>query len=118
MEWVLTTKNISITISNNVIKYVGLAKGQLTFQWIYLVCDDDFAFQGHCMGVHVQIKDTLPLYLMNVHYMVHQTNLVVMVLLQMFLVSPIEAMFHVLHCFFGHNSKEYLELNMFAKILV
>jgi hypothetical protein len=59
---------------------VGLIKGQLTFQWIYLVCDDDFAFQGHCMGVLAQVKDNLALYLINVHYMAHQTNLVAMVL--------------------------------------
>jgi hypothetical protein len=56
---------------------VGLTKGQLAFQWIYLVCDDDFAFQGHLMGVPTQVKDNLTPYLINVHYMVHQTNLVV-----------------------------------------
>jgi hypothetical protein len=70
------------------------------------------------MGVPIQVKDNLALYLINMHYMAHQTNLVVMVLFKMFLVSPIEGMFHVLYSFFGHNSKEYLELNMFAKTLV
>ncbi len=62
------------------VKYVGLTKRQLAFQWIYLVCDDDFAFQGHCMGVFAQVKDNLALYSINVHYMAHQTNLVMMVL--------------------------------------
>jgi hypothetical protein len=32
------------------------------------------------MGVLAQVKDNLALYLINVHYTAHQTNLVVMVL--------------------------------------
>jgi hypothetical protein len=60
------------------------------------------------MGVLAQVKDNLALYLINVHYKTHQSNLVMMVLFKMFLVSPIEDMFHVIYSFLVINQRNTL----------
>jgi hypothetical protein len=59
----------------------------------------------------------MALYVLGVHFMAHQTNLIVLVLSKMNLVANIENMLQSLFAFFSHNPKNFLKFFNLVKTL-
>jgi len=74
-------------------------------------------FQGHHNGAITQVKEQIALYVLGVHSMAHQTNLIVLVFSKMNLVANIESMLQSLYAFFSHNPKKFLKFFNPAKTL-
>jgi hypothetical protein len=74
-------------------------------------------FHCHRKGVIIEVKENTIPYLIIVHYMVEQTNLVTIVLLKLPLVFHIEAMFQSSYAFCAHNHKKCFEFFKVAKKL-
>jgi hypothetical protein len=74
-------------------------------------------FKVITLAFTTQVKENTALYLLGVHYMAHQTNLAIVVLLKMPLMSHNEAMLQSLYAFFIHSPKKYLEFVKLVKTL-
>ncbi len=87
-----TSNNIKGVILDVMGKYGGLTNSNMASKWICLGCDNDLVFQGIWSGVITQINEQIAPFLIGVHCVTHQTNLVVLVLSKLSLVMYIEGM--------------------------
>jgi len=95
LEWVevgVTTINIIVVLLKCMAKYGGLLVENFGSWWVCIGCDKKFVFQIHYIKVTFQLKYHVIPYLIGVHCMAHITNLVVVVLSKLPLVSYIEFM--------------------------
>jgi len=74
-------------------------------------------FKGHQIEVVFQQKFHTAPFLIGVHYMAHKTNLAIVILSKLLLVSCIEFMLQSLYSFFALNLKKFLKFTMFAETL-
>jgi hypothetical protein len=85
-----------------------------------LVCfgvDGTVNFYGGRSGLTIELIEKHALYLMEVHYMSHQTNVAVQALSNLPLVSKNETLFQALHSYFTSSPKRYLEFTKLIKIV-
>jgi hypothetical protein len=73
-----------------IIKYEEILNKNLCLRWVCLGCDEDYVFQGCDNWVTSQLTSIVVPFLIDVHCMAHQTNLLVVVLSKLPLVSCIE----------------------------
>jgi hypothetical protein len=73
-----------------IIKYEEILNHNICLRWVCLGCDGDYVFQGGHNWVTSQLSIVVP-FLIDVHCMAHQTNLLVVVF-KMPLVYCIESM--------------------------
>ncbi len=104
-----TTENITTIILQSIMKFRGLTEDQLASRWVCLGCDMDSMFQVHHIGIIMQVKENTTPYFIDVHYMVHRTNLAIVVFSKMPIMSHIETMLQSLYTFFVHSPKKFLE---------
>ncbi len=69
-----------------------------------------------CLGCKPKVRVATP-FLIGVHCMAHKTNLTIVVLSKLPLVSRIKSMLQFLYSFFAHNFKKLLEFTKFVKTL-
>ncbi len=75
-----TTKNIFHLMFIAMATFGGLNVEQSGTKLISMNCDGNNVFQGVKVGVITQMKENVAPFRMGIHYFVHQTNLVVLVL--------------------------------------
>jgi hypothetical protein len=75
-------------------KYGGILDEDLGLRWVRLGFDEIFLFQGHHIGVISQLKFKVVFVIVDVHCMIHQTNLVIVVF------SMLPFKFHIVVIYF------------------
>ncbi len=60
-------------------KYGGILDEDLGFKWVCLGFEENFVFQGHHIGVISQLKFKVVFVFLDLHCMIDQTNLVIVV---------------------------------------
>ncbi len=112
VEMGATLNNIKVIILNAMGRYVGFTNEAIASKLVYLGCNGDYVFQGIWIGVFIQTWEQIAPYLIGVHYVTHQTNLVILVLSKLSLVACIEGMLQSLYIL-----KKVLEFVTLVKIL-
>jgi hydrogenase/urease accessory protein HupE len=87
-------ENIIAIILQSIVKFGGLVEEQLASCWVCFGCDKDSMFQGHHIGITMQVKENTTPYFIGVCYMAHQINLAIVALSKVPFVFCIEAMLH------------------------
>ncbi len=88
----VTTININVILLKWMAKYGELLVEKCGSWWVCISCDKKFVFQGNYIKVTFQLKSHVTPFLIGVHCMAHRTNLVVVMLSKLPLVSCIEFM--------------------------
>jgi hypothetical protein len=92
MEVNATTNNINIILLKCMVKYRGILCDEFDLRWVCLNSYGNFVFQEYCFQITSQFKSKVTPFFISVHQMAHQTNLAIVVLFKLPLVSCIESM--------------------------
>lgn len=78
--------------------------------------DDNGVFKNAKIGVIVQMKKIVTPFMIGVLCFVHQTKLVMLVLLKFSLVAWLEVLLQAMHVFFSHSFKKFLEFQKLCHV--
>jgi hypothetical protein len=96
----------------------GVLDEKFSSRWVCCGCDKFSIFEGHHLKVTLQLKYKVVPFFIGVHYITHQTNLAIVVLSKLPLVSHTGSMLQFIYSFFIHSLKKFLKFAKFVEILV
>ncbi len=97
-----TFDNIFFLMLKCLVEYGGLRLGLINNG-----CNGNNVLQGLKLGVTLQFKEEVALFVTRVHCFIYKTNLVVITLSSVFLVHQLEVLLQRLYAFFVHNPKKF-----------
>ncbi len=112
-----TIDKFTKVIVGSVLQYGGLLEFDLASKFINFGANGVLIFQGVKSGVTTQLKEKFAPYMLKVHCVAHQTNLVVQKLLKLLLVFKIEAMLQSIYTYYFLSPKKYLNRCKLGKFL-
>jgi hypothetical protein len=87
-----TTSNVFQLMLRSLDSFAGVSAKDLGLKLISMGCDGNSVFQGARVGGTTQMKEIVVPFMIKVHCFVHLTNLVVLVLLKLSLVTWLEVL--------------------------
>lgn len=112
-----TSNNIFVIMFKCFFEFSGLTLKTLGGKLVNMGCNGTSVFQGYQTNMTLQFKEKVTPFLSGVHYFAHETNLVVVTLLDLDLVCQLEGILQNMYAFFTHNPKNFTKFEKFTNIM-
>jgi hypothetical protein len=80
-------------------------------------CEGSFIFQGHQMGVTMEFKEVVALFMNGIHCFAHKMNLAMIILSDLPFVHRLECVLYRTCIFFVHSLKKFLEFEKLENLI-
>ncbi len=104
-----TVDNVSQLMLRPLDSFAGVSAKDLGLKIISMGYDSRKVFQGTRIGVITHMKEIVVPFMIGIHYFVHRTNLVVLVLLKLSMVDQLKVLLQAMYVFFSHSPKKFLD---------
>jgi hypothetical protein len=112
-----TSNNIFVFMLKCLLEFGGLSLEELCEKLVNIGCNGSSVFQGHKKGVTHQFEEKVVPFVIRVHYFVHKTNLVVIILSDVLFVHQLEFLLQSFYAFFAHNLKKFAKFQKLVDLL-